>query len=122
MRYFATATAIFTDDWAASRKANVSAVQYRIGTISTGYRMPVPDARYRERLLAKNLQSSDKYVLCTCSSLFSQLRDARLMANALADTLLEPEMVTAFLDRIAEHEVSVIQTLGGCGIGRDISG
>ena len=80
------------------------------------YRMPVPDARYRERLLAKNLQSSDKYVLCTCSSLFSQLRDARLMANALADTLLEPEMVTAFLDRIAEHEVSVIQTLGGCGI------
>jgi uroporphyrinogen decarboxylase len=67
-------------------------------------------------LLSKQLAESDKYVLCSGASIFSSLRDARLMANALADTVLEPDMVRAFLDRIVTHEEQVIAALGGCGI------
>ncbi len=80
------------------------------------YILPAFDASYADRLKSMNLHKEKKFVLSHGSSLFSQLRDARLMANALTDTVLEPEMVTAFLDRIVEHEIAVIKTLDGCGI------
>lgn len=80
------------------------------------YTMPQLDPGFRDRLLAKGLADNDKYVLCSGASIFSSLRDARLMANALTDTVLEPEMVHAFLDRIVTHEEKVIASLGGCGI------
>lgn len=80
------------------------------------YKMPEIDCTRRDKLLAMNLAACEKYVMTGGASLFSALRDARLMANALADTVLEPEMVTAFLDRIVEHELAVLDTIAGCGI------
>lgn len=80
------------------------------------YKMPEIDPGCRERLEKLNLAACDKYVITGGASLFSALRDARLMANALADVLLEPEMVTAFLDRIVEHELAVLDSIAGCGI------
>ncbi|MDD4774624.1 MAG: uroporphyrinogen decarboxylase family protein [Eubacteriales bacterium] len=80
------------------------------------YTMPVIDPDFRGRLLERNFADSDKYVMCGGASIFSSLRDARLMANALADTVLEPDMVHAFLDRIVTHEEGIIASLGGCGI------
>ncbi len=80
------------------------------------YTIPKLDPNFREKLLSKQLSASDKYVICDGASIFSSLRDARLMANALADTVLEPEMVKAFLERLVSHEEEVISSLGNCGI------
>ena len=80
------------------------------------YKMPVPDPKHRDKLLAMNLDASDKYIMVAGSSLFSSLRDARLMANALADTVLEPEMVKVFLDRTADYICECASIMGGCGI------
>lgn len=79
-------------------------------------RMPVPDPAHRETLLKLNLPAADKYILCGFGSIFSALRDARLIANALADTLLEPEYVTAFLDRVADYLCDVLKIAAGTGI------
>ncbi|HHW24260.1 MAG TPA: uroporphyrinogen decarboxylase family protein [Bacillota bacterium] len=79
-------------------------------------RMPEIDPSCRDRLLSMNLSACDKYVITGGASLFSALRDARLMANALADVLLEPEMVTAFLDCIVEHELKVLDYIAGTGV------
>ncbi len=80
------------------------------------YLMPAVDPFQRSKLKASGYESCDKFVMTGGASLFSALRDARLMANALADTLLEPEMVTAFLDRIVEHELAVLDTFSDCGV------
>ena len=80
------------------------------------FTMPKPDPAYTEKLKAMALQKEKKFVLAHGCSIFSTLRDARLMANALADTALEPDMVTAFCDRIAEHEVEVVKIMASCGI------
>jgi hypothetical protein len=79
------------------------------------YTMPKLDPAYSEKLKGMALQKEKKFVLTGGCSIFSPLRDARLMANALADTALEPEMVKAFCDRRAEHEVEVVSTIAGCG-------
>ena len=80
------------------------------------FSLPEPDPTYREELLRQNFAASDKYVVAYGSSLFSLLRDARLMANALADTVLEPEWIGAMMDRIVEREKRYIKLLAGCGI------
>ncbi len=80
------------------------------------YQMPVPDEKHKERLRAQNLASSDKYVLTSGVSLFSSLRDARLIANALADTIEEPEMVSAFLGKVADYGCKCADIMGGCGV------
>ena len=74
------------------------------------------DPNYRGHLLSQNLASHEKYILTTGESLFSVLRDARLITNALADTITDPDAVAAFIDRLAEHEVAVIKSIAGCGI------
>ncbi len=73
---------------------------------------------YRDRFgnIYGRYSACDKYVITGGASLFSALRDARLMANALADVLLEPEMVTAFLDCIVEHELKVLDYIAGTGV------
>ncbi len=82
------------------------------------YRFPLPefDKNYRDELLSQNLADCSRYVMTGGGSLFSVLRDARLMTNALADTILEPEAVKAFIDMLADHEVSIINSISGCGI------
>ena len=80
------------------------------------YFIPEFNPHFRDKLLHENFAACDKFVYAYGQSLFSALRDARLMSNALADTITDPEAVSAFVDRIADHEVSVIKSLAGCGI------
>ncbi len=82
------------------------------------YDFPIPehDPNFREDLLKLELDKHEKFVLSGGSSLFSVLRDARLMANALMDTIEYPEEVARFVDEIAEREVAVVRSVAGCGI------
>ena len=78
--------------------------------------MPEFDPEYRHTLLDMDLTHHEKYVLAHGSSLFSVLRDARQIANALMDTITDPETVAGFVDMLAEHEAAVIRSVAGCGI------
>lgn len=80
------------------------------------YTMPRLDLSHGEKLKAMNLKESESFIMISGCSVFSSLRDARLMSNALMDTAVEPEMVKAFCERIADHEISVIKLIEGCGI------
>ena len=82
------------------------------------YVFPLPefDPDYRRELLDRDLARHEKYILGGGGSLFSVLRDARLIANALMDTITDPEQVSAFVDMLAEHEAAVIKSVAGCGI------
>ena len=82
------------------------------------YVFPIPefDPKYRETLLAQNLAANEKFIITGGMSLFSTLRDARLLSNALMDTIEYPELVAEFVDKIAEHEVAVVRSVAGCGI------
>lgn len=82
------------------------------------YIFPMPEfnPHYRETLLESNLPACDKFVLTSGTSLFSTLRDARLLQNALMDTIEYPDEVAVFVDRIAEYEVSVVRSMSNCGI------
>lgn len=80
------------------------------------YKMPKIDKTHGERLKRMNLSECDEFVMISGCSVFSELRDARLMANALMDTVLEKKMVLAFCDMIAEHEIKVAKQLYGSGI------
>ncbi|MBO4325780.1 MAG: hypothetical protein J5950_00730 [Clostridia bacterium] len=80
------------------------------------FKMPEFDPNFRETLLAMNFAGCEKYVLGAGSSLFSVLRDARLIANALMDTITDPDKVAEFVDMLAEHEAKVIKSVAGCGI------
>lgn len=79
------------------------------------YFLPEFDRNYRDTLLSKNLADHDKFVVANGNSVFSALRDARLMPNALMDTIVEPEAVTEFVNRIADHEIEIIKSIAGCG-------
>ena len=78
--------------------------------------IPEFDPAYREELLTQALEKDKKFVLAAGSSLFSQLRNARMMDNALMDTITDPDRVAEFLDRLAEHEAAVIRSIAGCGV------
>ncbi len=82
------------------------------------YHFPMPqfDPEYRDVLLSQNLSCHEKYVLTHGGSLFSTLRDARLMSNALMDTITDPEKVSDFVNMLADYEVSVIRSIAGCGV------
>lgn len=82
------------------------------------YSFPLPDfdPTYRDELIKKDLGACERFVFAGGESLFSVLRDARLMSNALMDTVAEPEAVAAFIDRLAEHEAAVIKSIAGCGV------
>lgn len=80
------------------------------------YKLPKIDYKHRDSLLSQNLKASDKYIMCWGPSIFSDLRDARLIPNALADTALEPEMVEEFLNRVTKLAVETIESISGCGI------
>lgn len=82
------------------------------------YSFPLPefDPQYREELLKTNLPANERFIIAEGMSLFSTLRDARLLQNALMDTIEYPEMVMEFMDKIVEHEAEVIRSVAGCGI------
>lgn len=70
-----------------------------------------------EDLKSANLKHNNKYVVFVPPvSVFSTFRDARLMENALADTLIEPENVQCFLTKVLDvllKSVDLAYDLGG---------
>lgn len=82
------------------------------------YHFPAPkfDPSWRDTLLSWDLAHHEKYVLTFGRSLFSTLRDARLLSEALMDTILYPEEVMRFMDEIVEQEIAVVRSVAGCGI------
>ena len=81
-----------------------------------GFRFPEIDTSYRAPDPA---EKADKYILAPVMGVFSSLRDVRRITNALMDTALEPEMVTAFLDRLTElicTEVNLSADAGADGV------
>jgi hypothetical protein len=56
-----------------------------------------------------NFLESDKYILTGLPfGIFSSLRDCRHMDNALMDTLLEPDYVRLFLDKIVDLAITIL--------------
>ena len=74
------------------------------------------DPAFRDELLAKDLANHEKFVLTTGRAIFSRHRDARLMANALMDTIEYPDEVMSFIDGLVEQEIAIIKNIAGCGI------
>ena len=66
---------------------------------------------------APDYTGSDKYILgsLTCA-VFSVLRDIRLMDNALMDTVLEPEYVKAFLERVFKFQMEGLEIVAKKGV------
>ena len=83
----------------------------------TDYRFPTFDRRaYGDALAAARYPAMDRYALAGLpASIFSILRDLRLMVNALADTIEEPEAVTAFLARLYEFTLPMLDALAEGG-------
>jgi hypothetical protein len=81
--------------------------------------LPVIDegAYKKDRIRAGDYQKSGKYVLDGLPfAIFSALRDCRHMDNALMDTILEPDKVRAFLDKIMDLAVKILDRAAGSGI------
>jgi len=83
----------------------------------TDYDLPAPDPAVYEEFLAQNLHASEKYVVVGLPvSVFSTLRDMRLMHNALMDVLLEPDNVKFFLEKITTTVEKIVPRLANAGI------
>ncbi len=80
------------------------------------FSFPDFDPNYREKLLEMELDKDEKFIITTGTAIFSTLRDARLISNALMDTIECPETVAEFVDSIVEHEKKVISSIAGCGV------
>ncbi|MFA7204856.1 MAG: uroporphyrinogen decarboxylase family protein [Saccharofermentanales bacterium] len=92
------------------------------GIISDGwenldlYSIPEIDINYYEEMKDRKYADSDKYILSSFPfSVFSNLRDARLMHNALMDTAIDTENIAKFLDKICEKSLQVIEGLSRTG-------
>lgn len=74
------------------------------------YELPDIDEEYDAKLAAEHFEDSDQYVLAGLSyAVFAPLRDGRHMDNALMDTLLEPDNVRRYLDRVTDLSVKAIE-------------
>ena len=77
------------------------------------YTIPQIDRKYYDELSEKEFSKSEKFVTAAFPfSVFSNLRDARLMDNALVDTITEPENIQKFLNKICERSLQIIEGLG----------
>lgn len=81
------------------------------------YEFPGFDEAYLAGLKARNYRDSDKFVAATSPlGVFSTLRDMRLMDNALADTILEPETVALFLEKVQKVLMETITRVNELGM------
>lgn len=80
------------------------------------YRFGRFDPAVTDELKRMQLDKSDHYVFSYAGGFFSVFRDARMMDNALADTVLEPECVEEFMSRVVKHEIGYIRSLAGTGV------
>ena len=58
---------------------------------------------------------SDAFSICGSVSIFSTLRDIRRIDSALTDTILEPERVAAFLERVKTLSLTMVRAAAKCG-------
>ncbi len=77
------------------------------------YRFPTFDVgKFTQTICGLRREHSEKYLLTYLpTAIFSVLRDMRLMANALADTLEEPEAVEEFLKRLHDFTLPMLDAL-----------
>ncbi len=82
------------------------------------YRFPTFDpAAYASELKAHSYGDAEQYAMAGLpASVFSILRDVRLMVNALTDTLEEPEAVEEFLDRLFAFTLPMLDALQAGGV------
>jgi len=81
------------------------------------YEFPPIDLAHVEKVKAMNLQDSGKYVLAGCPcSVFSTLRDLRKMDNALMDTVAEPEMIEAYMEKFIPFAVETVHLAADCHV------
>ena len=80
------------------------------------WELPAFEPAYFDQLRGLCLGESDQFILGSCPvSIFSALRDARRMENALMDVALEPEHVERFVARIADRVVELIEAVADMG-------
>ena len=73
------------------------------------WELPVIDESEAKKFENAGYRESEKYVLGGLPfAIFSSLRDCRLMANALMDTILEPDNVRLFLDKIMKLAIKIL--------------
>lgn len=83
----------------------------------TTFKLPKIDKEHIKSIDIQKLQASDKYVLATSNfAVFSIIRDARLIENALMDVILEEDNVTLFLDMILERNLELIELIKDSGV------
>ena len=81
------------------------------------YRFPVFDAeKYALKLKRHNYREDERYVLGSAVSVFSVLRDVRLISNALMDTIEEPENVNDFLERLHAFTLPILDVMAENGV------
>jgi hypothetical protein len=79
--------------------------------------LPVIDEEADRKNRAEVNEKSGKYILGGLPvDIFSSLRDCRHMDNALMDTILEPDNVRAFLDKIMDLAVKILDRAAGNGL------
>lgn len=81
------------------------------------YRFPTYDPEAYGRLVRERVEkAAGRYVGCWMpASVFSILRDVRLMSNALIDTIEEPENVEEFLNRLYDYTLPMLDALAQNG-------
>jgi len=80
------------------------------------YELPIIDEEFDKVLENRNYKECDKYMLTSLPfAVFSPLRDARLIDNALMDIILEPENICKFLDKITDFSLEVIRRVAKNG-------
>lgn len=73
------------------------------------YTFPTFDCgEYVQTIRQSSAGAEGKYLMAAIPGLFSNLRDVRLLANALMDTIEEPEAIEDYLDRLFVFTCSVL--------------
>ena len=80
------------------------------------FEFPQLDMSVVEQVKAQNLQAHEKYILSFLPlGVFSTLRDLRKMDNALMDTVAEPEMVEAYMEKFKPYILNMVHQSAECG-------
>ena len=81
------------------------------------YDFPAIDQAHVEKTRALNLQKSEQYVMAYLpAAVFSTLRDLRKMDNALMDTVEEPEMLEAYMEKLTPFIVEMVKLCADCHV------